>query len=310
MNEASTWRAGLAQDVAAGYAANPRCAAIALGGSTARGWADRHSDVELFVFWAEPPTTEERVEAVQRAGGAIDVFWGDPPMPERYQEIVVRTGGGVGQLWPYEGDEWSEHFYVRGVNVGVSGFLCTTLDGYLHDVIETFATTADQQILISAVVHGVPLHGAARIAAWQTRAAHYPRDLARAVIRAELAADEGWWQCEMAADRGERFLLAALYARMARKIVRILLGLNRVYLPDPRLKWLDRLAADLPLRPVEFVSRLQGVLGLEPRRGIVEMERLLGETLDLVMQHMPEIDLSYARAWPRFRRPLWDEPPA
>jgi hypothetical protein len=114
----------------------------------------------------------------------------------------------------------------------------------------------------------------------------------------------------MAADRGERFLLAALYARMARKIVRILLGLNRVYLPDPRLKWLDRLAADLPLRPVEFVSRLQGVLGLEPRRGIVEMERLLGETLDLVMQHMPEIDLSYARAWPRFRRPLWDEPPA
>lgn len=130
MNEASAWRTGLACDVATAYAAAPRCAAIALGGSAARGWADRHSDVELFVFWAEPPDVAARIEAVHRAGGAIDVCWGDPPLPTRYEEIVVQTGGCVGQLWPYEGDEWSEHFYVRGVNVGVSGFLCTFGTGY------------------------------------------------------------------------------------------------------------------------------------------------------------------------------------
>ena len=88
------------------------------------------------------------------------------------------------------------------------------------------------------------------------------------------------------------------------------MGLNRIYLPDLRLKWLDRLAAAMPLRPVEFVSRLQGILQLEPHRGIAEMEQLLQETLDLVERHLPEIDVTYARVWPRLRRPQWDAPPA
>jgi molecular chaperone GrpE len=36
-----------------------------VGGSTARGHADRFSDLELGIFWHEPPTDEERREAAE-----------------------------------------------------------------------------------------------------------------------------------------------------------------------------------------------------------------------------------------------------
>ena len=39
-----------------------------LAGSTARGHAD-FSDIDLGVFWHEPPTEDERLAAVEQAGG-------------------------------------------------------------------------------------------------------------------------------------------------------------------------------------------------------------------------------------------------
>ena len=61
MNAASQWRHNLAHPLAPIYAANPHVAAVLLGGSTARGHADRYSDIELGVFWHQPPTDAERL---------------------------------------------------------------------------------------------------------------------------------------------------------------------------------------------------------------------------------------------------------
>src|SRR5687768_13902242 len=47
----------------AAYAGTPGVDAVMLGGSTARGDADRWSDVEVGVFWARPPTLAERLVA-------------------------------------------------------------------------------------------------------------------------------------------------------------------------------------------------------------------------------------------------------
>ena len=44
MNEMSQWRQAIARRLASIYALNPRIAAVLVGGSTARGHADRYSD--------------------------------------------------------------------------------------------------------------------------------------------------------------------------------------------------------------------------------------------------------------------------
>src|SRR5215471_7740689 len=69
MNEESRWRYTLAQQIAPHYSANPKVAAVAVAGSVARVYADRSSDLDLAVFWSEPPTAKERRDTFTRARG-------------------------------------------------------------------------------------------------------------------------------------------------------------------------------------------------------------------------------------------------
>src|SRR2546421_4403576 len=69
MNEASAGRLALAQQLAPYYRANPKVAAVTVEGSVARGYADRFSDIDLVVFWSEPPTEKERRDIIKRARG-------------------------------------------------------------------------------------------------------------------------------------------------------------------------------------------------------------------------------------------------
>lgn len=54
MNEASRWRHALAQQLAPFYSANPKVAAVSLGGSVSQSYADRFSDIDLTVYWTAP----------------------------------------------------------------------------------------------------------------------------------------------------------------------------------------------------------------------------------------------------------------
>jgi hypothetical protein len=59
----------MAQTIAALYTADPRVRAVLVGGSVARGCADRYSDVEIGLFWEAFPTDEEFRAAMERARG-------------------------------------------------------------------------------------------------------------------------------------------------------------------------------------------------------------------------------------------------
>jgi hypothetical protein len=308
MNEATEWRAELGRRVAEAYVQDKKLAAAALGGSVARGWADRYSDVEVFVFWREAPAEKERLAAVERAGGRIEVYWAVPPRPSEYRALVTRTHGRMGQIWPYEDEEWSEHFFVHGVAIGVSGFLTETVEQYLVDVVKQADATDRKQILLSTVQHGQPLYGEERLVDWRNRAA-YPDHLAKSIISSLLAYDDSWAASEMLAARQDLLALYPLLIHLADKILRILLALNHTYLPDPRFKWLVRLAGQLQYRPSGLAQRLKDVFQMEPMPAAGELQHLFEETLQLVETQMPQIDTEAARKWIRYRRPVWDYPP-
>lgn len=309
MQDATQWRVVLGQAIAAAYATDPKVAAIALGGSVARGWADQHSDIELFVFWHDPPSDADRFNAVSHAGGKVDVRWSHPPTTSEYQQIFEATHGRVGHVWPYEDEERSEHFYVHDVDIGVSGFLSSTVEQYLVDVVDGFDITERKHILLAAIASGVPLTGAAEFAQWQARAAAYPAQLACAVVAQQLACDGDWWDCEKLAERDERHVLYPLLSHMVQRMSCMLLALNRCYLPDPRLKWLDRLIAALPITPVNCSTRLQSLYQVDPIAAVHEMQQLFEETLDLVDNHLPSVETTFVRQWYRHRRVQWSDVP-
>ena len=111
MNKATAIRMALARRIAPAYAANPKVRAVLLAGSVARGTADHFSDIEIDVFWAEPPSEDELQAPIEGVGATL----------------LYRAA---------DENEWADGFFIEGIKVDTSQFLVATIVRCLDDVFE------------------------------------------------------------------------------------------------------------------------------------------------------------------------------
>ena len=294
MNAASQWRFALAQRLAPLYAANPHVAAVMVGGSTARGHADGYSDIELGVFWNEPPTDEERRKAIEQAGGD-----------------VIR-------LYPYVPDEgiWPDDFMMgrsppdqpqSGVLIEAQHYTIEFINRTFDQVLSHYDPDELKHNLIAGIVGGLPLAHPELIQQWQQRAHAYPHELAVAVVNRHVQIDH-FWRWEMFLYRGENLpLLYAAFNRIQQQLLHVLLGLNHEYYFG--FKWLDVVIDRLKLAPAGLSQRLKELYVVEPSAGAERLAALVEETYDLIEQHLPGVDVERLRRIFRYRRPVWAKPP-
>jgi hypothetical protein len=284
MNEASRWRYALAQKVAPVYTENASVQLVEIGGSVARGWADRYSDIELGVFWREAPTEEERRTCIERAGGVLK------------------------EVWPYHPDKqvWSELYSIDGVDFDVSHMTSESMEQILVDVLEHHDPSILKQYVISAIVHALALIGAPLLAQWQGKAQTYPEELARAAIRANLGFSPAWIR-EVSAARQDLLQLYESYSFAQKRIMTLLFALNRLY--HPGFKWIDRRIEALSLAPPALSLRFKQAWNSEPVTGTQLLHALIEETFTLIDVHMPEVDTRQARAMFRQRLLEWEQAP-
>jgi hypothetical protein len=269
MNEAINQRLILARQIAPVYIQNPKAQAIAVTGSVARGWADLHSNLEISIFWSETPSEAESQAA-----------------RESMETLILR---------PHRNERWLERGELEGIKIELNQILVEMVEQYLAEVIDHYDPAVEKQRLLASIQHGLPLHGASLIEAWQLRAASYPPQLAQAMIRQNLQFNGSWATRETLIERDDLLPLYDLYCQVERQILGILFGLNRLYLSHPNGKWLERLVREMSLCPPALVVRLKQVFRLAPRSGARLLQELLDETLSLVETHMPEIDTAEAR---------------
>jgi hypothetical protein len=285
MNAASAWRFALGRRIGGAYAANPKARVVMVAGSTGRGTADRYSDLEIDVYWSEPPSDRERRAAAEGAGG----------------ELL--------DLAPYEEDEWAETISVGGFHVGTSTFLVETMERYLREVVEEYSTDPLPHIRLHSLLHAQALKGGDLVAHWRLRAASYPDGLVRAVLWENLDFGRLGYAGEMLLARDDLLALYDLICRIERQILHALLGLNRLYLPNPTFKGMDELIAEMRLSPPDLASRLRAVFRLPPEEGVRELRLVCEQTLDLIDLHLPGFDTKEYRAGLSHRRGVWDAPP-
>lgn len=293
-NADSLWRRTTAAQLAPLYAANPKVAAVMLGGSSARGHADRFSDMELGVFWHDGPTDADR------------------------QQVVDAAHADLMRLYAYDPDEqvWSDDYFIgrdadgqprTGILVEIAHYTAPFMEQTLDAVLVDFSTSELAHNLIAGVVDGLPLYGEPLLESWKARAAAYPRELSIAMVRRYGIIDH-FWRWEMYLARGENLmLLYQSFAQVEQRILYMLLGLNRTYYFG--FKWLDVVADRLPLKPDNLVKRLSQVYKVPPDEGARLLSELVEETFALVESHLPEIDVKRLREIFRYKRPLWSESP-
>jgi hypothetical protein len=294
MNAASQWRHTIAERLAPIYAANPHVAAVLVGGSTARGHADRYSDIELGVFWHQPPTDAERHAAATHSGGDLLALYPYDPTEEVWSDDYM-----IGRASPDQPKS--------GILVEVAHYTTDFLDRTFNAVLEQHIPDTLKQNLIAGIVDGAALYNAELIQHWKARAAAYPEELAFAVVSRHAQIDH-FWRWEMWLKRGTNLMmLYHSYTQVQHQLLHVLLGLNRVYYFG--FKWLNVVAERFAHKPPDLVQRLTRVYRVEPADGARALAELVEETYDLIEQQMPQIDVARLRAIFRYRRPAWDDTP-
>jgi hypothetical protein len=285
-------RRAFAEQLAPAYAAIPNVVAMFAGGSTARGHADRYSDLEVGVMWDRPPTDAERAGAIVDAAGDLVRLYPS----EEY---------GLGPVWA---DAWKigrlDGAPLTGVEVDMHHFLVERIEQVLTDVLDDFEPDLEKQSLIGAIATGIPLHGVDLLEGWRRRAAVYPEGLRVAVVTAN-AQIEGLWRLDAFATRDNPVAGYAVLTSAHEQLLRTLLGLNRVYYSG--VKSLDAVAADLELAPPDLTDRIRASYPLRPRESKGILVSLVEDMYDLIEAHVPQVDVRRLRAFLRYDRPLWDE---
>ena len=285
MNDATRWRYALAERIAAAYASDPNAQVVMIAGSVGRGRADRYSDIEVDVYYAEPPTVAQRIAAVERCGGEVELLDEDD-------------------------DEWEEQMVVHGFHAATSTFLVGTMERYLREVVDECRIATSAQVRLYSLQNAVTIKGGEQVERWRARAAAYPEGLRHAMLAENLPFDGFWYAEEMFAARDDVLALYTLFVRVERQIIGALLGLNRLYLPTPdHIKWMDEMIDAMAVKPDDLSARLKGAFRLEPRAGVLALKELIVETLALVEMHMPGFDTAPYRANLGRQRPVWDAPP-
>ncbi len=272
MNEAGRWRLELAEQMAGLYAQNAKVAAVVVAGSVGHGRADAYADIELDVFWHEPPTDADRRQPIQQLNAEIIEFW------------------------PLEDDEWSEDYLVGPMQCDISNFLESTIDRYIADVL-VGDTAVLKQCRLAGLRHGVGVYGREQVAQWQAQISPYPDALRRAMVAENLSfpALGIWYMRDVLAARQDWLMLADVLVRMQRRIMGALLGLNGLYLAHPGFKWLNETIADMVLTPPDLATRLQYISFVTPAAAIEPLHQLIEETIALAEQELPDLDFSGAR---------------
>jgi hypothetical protein len=280
MNEASQWRFAFAQRIAASYARNPKVRAIQVAGSVGRGTADRYSDLEIDIYYADAPTVAERVAAVEGCGATLESIDEDE-------------------------DEWEEQMVLDGVHAATSTFLISTLERYLLEVVDEAQIAPTAQTRLYSLQKAIPILGHELVAQWQAKADAYPPQLTHAMLAANLPFRGFWYAEEMLAARQDVLLLYRSFIEVGRQMIGALLGLNRRYL----LKWMHETLADLAIKPDGCASRITSAFRVEPVVGVRILKELIDDILTLVETHVPDFDTNPYRANFQRQRQALDGPP-
>ena len=237
-----------------------------------------------------------------------------PPAGRRGPARPVRAlGGKLTAWWDYDQDdqEWSEDYLVGQLGVTVSNFLVSSVEQFLDDVLERASTDPVRHMRLAALQHCRPLLGIELMASWRARAGTFPRTLVSELVEQALAPEvlTGWSAREALVSRGDALAVRDLLTRTGLAAVRVILALNRVYLPHRQLKWQRHLTTGLRLVPEHLAERLESLSNGRPAKALPAAEALLAEIVTLAEAHC-DADIAAFREALSQRRPAIGPAPA
>jgi predicted nucleotidyltransferase len=266
MNPHAQWRLDLARRLSLKLRRFAGIEAIVVGGSVARDYSDAYSDIELILYWEQPPTQDVRHAIISDLQAAYRY----PAIDPSHDSALLIEGCPV-DLW----------------HLAVADQLAT-----MHAVLEEYSVDLDAGSVLDTIGACVPFYGEEMVQEWKERVAVYPEALTVRFLETYLPHFH-LRQIHLAAYRDDPTTFYYILSTMQRTLFLCLLALNRFYFPT--FKWMYTVLDSMPLAPAQVGPRLRQMFGEPPLRAVASLHDVLAQTLALAERHYPELDTAYAR---------------
>jgi hypothetical protein len=247
-------------------------AAALLTGSVSAGDADEYSDVDLILYFGDAIPDDEAMDAVRDAVGGGD------PTP-----IGTRTELACAIQFP-----------VDGVQVQLAHETLASVEADIAKVVDELEVDTPLQKVLEGLHSGVALHGAETIERLRERAV-YSEELQRAMIETFWRFYPLWYVADQLERRDAVVWRHEVMAQSAYSVLGVLAGLNRVWFTTFQLKRMRKLVDSFELAPPRLAQRLETLFDPDAKTAVAELERLVGETRELVRQRFPDLELPLTR---------------
>lgn len=247
-------------------------AAALLTGSVSTRDADEYSDVDLILYFDVAIPDDAAIEAVRAAAG----------------------GGAAIPIGPRTELGYAIQFPVEGVQVQLAHETLAGVEADIAKVLDELEVDTPLQKALEGLHTGIALHGAETIERLRARAA-YSEDLQRAMIEAFWRFSPLWYVADQLERRDAVVWRYEVMAQSAYNLLGVLAGLNRVWFTTFQLKRMRKLVGSFELAPPQLAERLEALFGPDAKAAVDELERLVGETRELVRERFPDLELPLAR---------------
>lgn len=268
----SNWRIDFARELAAIYSARQGVRTIVLGGSPSRGLSDEYSDLDMIVYWDEMDTDFISGTPLKEYGGEI--------------KLLLRDPGGAIQMELY-------YFDTLIVEIGHTSIAewNTLLDDVLiHNKIHPYSIKT-----IGGFRDAVPVYGAEVYDSMRSRVGSMPHEAAVKLVSMNLGFF--WRGCilNQGIRRNEIVFYHDAFCMTIKRLVTILAGLNHHFFSPLEPRWLEYELGRMAIKPADMWRKIQSVFTETPEKSVDILETLIREVIELVDQHMPEVDMTKYR---------------
>ena len=265
-----TWRLEMAHALIGQLPSDAGLRATVIAGSTARGYSDAYSDIELILFWDAAPDPDQR-RAIM---AALEATYRYRPADPGYESAYLVRGVPV--------DVW--HLTVADHT--------RTLDSVLHGHSVDLVLNNRVEITQTAI----PVAGVELIASWRGRVRHYPPELAQRFF-AEYLPHFHLRHLGLAAHRSNPTASYHTLSDIQCSLFMVLLALNRMWFPT--FRWMYPTIDRMPLAPARLGARLRQMYVVDPPAAVEQLRDVLRETVALVEYHCPDLDRRWTD-WARY----------
>ncbi len=263
------------------YTALPTIRAIILTGSAAEGKSDLYSDIDMIIYYDTLPSEEAFLAAYQQNKG-------------KNRKVLGKAD-----------EEYMETYEVQGVECQVAHTTIAAWERDMATVLEQLHVDTPLQKALSGMLNALPLYGETLVQDWQKTLSNYPHQLAQAMVEHYLAIVPVWGIYQRMESRDATIWLYQLLVEASYNILGMLAGLNHLYYSPFQFKRMRHFISQMHIAPPNLAPRIEKLFHSDVASAAQEVERLVQETLELVAQHMPEVDIEPLRKRIGLRQQAW-----